>query len=139
MRGSDRRSTQGSADREFAPLAPRPRASHGRREATWFTRTLLSDPEAPTLFTTRGPNGQQDDSDLNPLDEADWDADRQVWEAECEHSRSHAARHSLDETGLRHGTPCSLRWIYVHMIEEYARHNGHADLIREMLDGAVGW
>jgi hypothetical protein len=32
-----------------------------------------------------------------------------------------------------------LRWIYVHVIEEYARHNGHADLIREMLDGAVGW
>jgi len=47
--------------------------------------------------------------------------------------------HDLDDTGLRHGEPCSLRWIYVHMIEEYARHNGHADLIRELLDGAVGW
>ncbi len=35
--------------------------------------------------------------------------------------------------------PCSLRWIYNHMIEEYARHNGHADLIRELLDGNVGW
>jgi hypothetical protein len=34
---------------------------------------------------------------------------------------------------------CSLRWIYVHMIEEYARHNGHADLLRELADGAVGW
>ncbi len=32
----------------------------------------------------------------------------------------------------------SLRWILVHMIEEYARHNGHADLIRERLDGSVG-
>ena len=32
----------------------------------------------------------------------------------------------------------SLRWIYPHMIEEYARHNGHADLIRERIDGAVG-
>jgi Protein of unknown function (DUF664) len=32
-----------------------------------------------------------------------------------------------------------LRWIYVHMIEEYARHNGHADLIREFVDGSVGW
>ena len=32
----------------------------------------------------------------------------------------------------------SLRWIYVHMIEEYARHNGHADLIRERIDGATG-
>jgi hypothetical protein len=32
----------------------------------------------------------------------------------------------------------SLRWIYLHMIGEYARHNGHADLIRERIDGAVG-
>ncbi|MGH7723007.1 MAG: DUF664 domain-containing protein [Candidatus Dormibacteria bacterium] len=50
-----------------------------------------------------------------------------------------AAAHQLDDTGMRHGEPCSLRWIYVHMIEEYARHNGHADLIRELVDGAVGW
>jgi len=35
--------------------------------------------------------------------------------------------------------PPIWRWIYVHMIEEYARHNGHADLIRELVDGAVGW
>ena len=46
----------------------------------------------------------------------------------------------LNDTGLtRRGEPCSLRWTYVHMIEEYARHNGHADLIRELTDGAVGW
>ena len=32
----------------------------------------------------------------------------------------------------------SLRWILVHMIEEYARHNGHADLIRESIDGSTG-
>ncbi len=36
------------------------------------------------------------------------------------------------------GRPWSLRWIYVHMIEEYARHLGHADLIRESIDGATG-
>jgi hypothetical protein len=38
----------------------------------------------------------------------------------------------------REGTPFSLRWILVHMIEEYARHNGHADLIRESIDGQTG-
>jgi hypothetical protein len=38
----------------------------------------------------------------------------------------------------RHGESMSLRWIVVHMIEEYARHNGHADLLRELIDGAVG-
>jgi hypothetical protein len=35
--------------------------------------------------------------------------------------------------------PARCGWIYVHMIEEYARHNRHADLIRELIDGAVGW
>jgi uncharacterized damage-inducible protein DinB len=38
----------------------------------------------------------------------------------------------------RGGQPFSLRWILVHLVEEYARHNGHADLIRESIDGAVG-
>ena len=36
------------------------------------------------------------------------------------------------------GRPVSLRWIYLHMIEEYARHNGHADLFRERIDGMTG-
>jgi len=36
------------------------------------------------------------------------------------------------------GTTFSLRWVYVHMIEEYARHNGHADLLRECIDGRTG-
>ena len=38
----------------------------------------------------------------------------------------------------REGGRLSLRWILVHMIEEYARHNGHADLIRESVDGVTG-
>jgi Protein of unknown function (DUF664) len=38
----------------------------------------------------------------------------------------------------REGIPYSMRWILVHMIEETARHNGHADLIRESIDGLVG-
>lgn len=38
----------------------------------------------------------------------------------------------------RNGEPVSLRWILVHMIEEYARHNGHADLMREAIDGQTG-
>ena len=50
------------------------------------------------------------------------------------------AAHELDAVGRRqrHGEDVSLRWILVHMIEEYARHNGHADLLRERIDGAVG-
>jgi uncharacterized damage-inducible protein DinB len=41
-------------------------------------------------------------------------------------------------TGRREQVPFSLRWIMLHMIEEYARHNGHADLLRESIDGEVG-
>ncbi len=79
------------------------------------------------------------DSGLTPLDGADATADLRTWHEECERSRQHAARFDLNDTGLRDGQECSLRWIYTHMIEEYARHNGHADLLRELVDGAVGW
>jgi uncharacterized damage-inducible protein DinB len=44
----------------------------------------------------------------------------------------------LDQTFDNGGKPCSVRYVYTHMIEEYARHNGHADLIREAIDGATG-
>jgi Protein of unknown function (DUF664) len=49
-----------------------------------------------------------------------------------------AAASSLDVTGTQDGREFSLRWIMIHMIEEYARHNGHADLLRQRIDGAVG-
>jgi hypothetical protein len=46
----------------------------------------------------------------------------------------------LDDTFIhpRRDAPMQVRWVYVHMIEEYARHNGHADLLRERIDGAKG-
>jgi hypothetical protein len=104
-------------------------------ERSWFRRVLLSEPDAPPIWY----DPAVEDSELVPLDDASWEYDLGAWQAECEASRQAAKRHELDDTGLRGGKPCSLRWIYVHMIEEYARHNGHADLIRELLDGAVGW
>jgi uncharacterized damage-inducible protein DinB len=104
-------------------------------ERGWFRRTLLDEPDAPPIWY----DPAVEDSELVPLDDADWEADLATWRAECDHSREAAAPRSLDDTGLRNGEPCSLRWIYVHMIEEYARHNGHADLIRELVDGSVGW
>jgi hypothetical protein len=45
---------------------------------------------------------------------------------------------SLDEEFTGGGRTMSLRWVYTHMIEEYARHNGHADLLRQRIDGATG-
>ena len=104
-------------------------------ERNWFHRVLRRQPETPSIWY----DPAIDDSELVPLDDADWETDVALWEAECDASRRAAAAHELDDTGLRHGELCSLRWIYVHMIEEYARHNGHADLIRELVDGNVGW
>ncbi|MEV6209900.1 DinB family protein [Kitasatospora sp. NPDC051914] len=65
-----------------------------------------------------------------------------VWRAQCERSREIvAAAPSLDVTGVHRATgqPVSLRRILVHMLAEYARHNGHADLLRERIDGATGY
>jgi uncharacterized damage-inducible protein DinB len=78
------------------------------------------------------------DGEMFPLARADWDEDLAAWEAECDASRQVATRHGLDDVGVRGSRPCSLRWIYVHMIQEYARHNGHADLIRQLIDRSVG-
>jgi hypothetical protein len=62
------------------------------------------------------------------------------YERACAASRQVAARFSLDDSvpHARMGM-VSLRWIYVHMIEESARHVGHADILREQTDGATGF
>jgi uncharacterized damage-inducible protein DinB len=104
-------------------------------ERQWFQRVLCRQPKMRPIWY----DPAVEDSELVPLDHANWVDDLAAWQAECEASRRAAAARDLNDTGLRHGSPCSLRWIYVHMIEEYARHNGHADLIRELVDGSVGW
>ncbi|WP_203907441.1 DinB family protein [Rhizocola hellebori] len=58
------------------------------------------------------------------------------YQASVARSRAAVAGHSLDDACP--GENYTLRWIYLHMIEEYARHNGHADLLRERLDGTTG-
>ncbi|KQC35017.1 DinB family protein [Frankia sp. ACN1ag] len=57
----------------------------------------------------------------------------------CSRSRTIAAGYGLDDVVAHPNMPqVSLRWIYVHMIEETARHAGHADIVRELTDGATG-
>jgi len=96
-----------------------------------------------------------------PWDTADWKADRdwdwhsaasdtpeqllRLWEETVERSRADVQK-ALADGGPGHvsarswpsGESPNLRWILCHMIEEYARHNGHADLIRESIDGQTG-
>jgi hypothetical protein len=61
-----------------------------------------------------------------------------TWQAEIARAREVCAARSLTDTGRLMGQEVSLRWIYVHRIEEYARHHGHADLVRERIDGSTG-
>ncbi len=61
-----------------------------------------------------------------------------LYQAEAKRSREIVAASSLDDTAHRGKDKPSLRWIMIHMIEETARHNGHADLMREAIDGQTG-
>ena len=105
-------------------------------ERSWF-RIVLAGEDAPAHFVTKDDpdadfNGVLPDPDMVT---AAWDA----WHAEVANAEKFVADHGLDLTGNEPWRgPVSLRWVLVHMVEEYARHNGHADLLREAIDGAVG-
>ncbi len=104
-------------------------------ERTWF-RQRLDAQDVPDLFVV----DEDPDADLHDVDHADPATAFDVLAAEVEAARDAAARHGLDDSFVhpRTGTRLTLRWVYLHMIEEYARHNGHADLLRERIDGVTG-
>ena len=102
-------------------------------ERQWFQQVLSGHP---------APAGEGPDAP-----DASWSVGEQetvadfveAYQQECERSRAAAATHDLG-----HAVPhpalgrVSLRWIYVHMMEETARHAGHADILRELTDGTTG-
>ncbi|MFI6262041.1 DinB family protein [Micromonospora sp. NPDC051006] len=106
-------------------------------ERGWFRRVMAGE-EAPKIYSTES----DPDADFNGA-VADPDVVTEAWRnwrAEVEF-----AERLVDETAdlgargrTRHGSEISLRELLVHMIEEYARHNGHADLLRELIDGRIG-
>jgi uncharacterized damage-inducible protein DinB len=104
-------------------------------ERIWFV-VRFARREAPAYYSTdNNLDGDFNDLDYPPVDEV-----FARWRSACAESREIVARTStLDELGVRgDGSSASLRWILVHLIEEYARHNGHADLLRERIDGTTG-
>ncbi|MFF8787685.1 DinB family protein [Streptomyces sp. NPDC015125] len=103
-------------------------------ERTWFRVRFLGRRIGDLYFTEDNP-----DADFHDADPAAAERDVAVFRAETESCDKAVADHGLDETfSPREGRTLNLRWIYVHMIEEYARHNGHADLLRERIDGVTG-
>ena len=105
-------------------------------ERNWFQR-VMEGAGAPPLFYDRDTNPDGDFDDVAP-DRVDNDFDR--WQDQITISDEVTSRHELDDMAAveKWGRLVSMRWILVHMVEEYARHNGHADLIRERIDGATG-
>ncbi len=105
-------------------------------ERGWFRRGVDQQDVADPYCTDEYP-----EADIEGLDDTPVATVFQRFRDEVEACQELTKRYdSLDFTfdHGRKGTTFSLRWIYTHMIEEYARHNGHADLIREAIDGATG-
>lgn len=105
-------------------------------ERSWFQRRVAGQ-EVAFIYCDVDSNP---DGDFDDVDTADAAADFACYHREVDAARAVVNGRSLDDTFFhpRLGSDMDVRWVYVHMIEEYARHNGHADLLRERIDGAVG-
>lgn len=106
-------------------------------ERIWFRKVLDGQGAPPHFFSADDPDGEFDGVAADPaLVEKAW----RVWRAEVEFAERFVEEApSLDATVDSVGQGIvSLRWILLHMLEEYARYNGHADLLREQIDGRVG-
>ncbi|WP_327339894.1 DinB family protein [Streptomyces sp. NBC_01324] len=104
-------------------------------ERWWFRRSFAGEPLGE-VFT--GP--ADGDEGLQGVDPARAEHDYAAYLAEVAAAGAAVAGRDLDETFVtaHGGRTCSLRWVYLAMIQEYARHNGHADLLRERTDGETG-
>ncbi|MFD7904952.1 DinB family protein [Kitasatospora sp. NPDC059722] len=105
-------------------------------EQHWFQGILLGADVSTGHYWTP----ENEDGDFDDVATADVAADFATWHAEVDAARRAIAGLPLDTVGKRQrrDADVTLRWILVHMIEEYARHNGHADFLRELLDGRTG-
>jgi len=104
-------------------------------ERGWFRRRVNGEDVAFLFSSEADPDGEFDH-----VDTAEAEQDFTTYLNEVAAARQAAAGHDLDETFFHthRQTNMSVRWVYLHMIEEYARHNGHADLLRERIDGRTG-
>jgi len=104
-------------------------------ERAWFRRAINGE-DVPLVWSDEGDFQVAYDASAATRSSA-----FAAWQAEVEHSRRiEAQAASLDVTGhqARSGDEVSLRLVMLHVFQEYARHNGHADLLREGIDGTVG-
>ena len=100
-------------------------------ERAWFRQRFAGEP-------VDSPFGDDKTAEFTRADPARAAADYARLTEEFKLADAAVANASLDEEFTHRGEVMSLRLIYLHMIEEYARHLGHADLLREQIDGATG-
>ena len=106
-------------------------------EHSWFRRVMEHRLDLPRLYRTE----EDRDLDFNGAvaDPAVVDDAWESWRREVAYAEQVVdAAESLDVEGAHDDGPIALREVLVHMIEEYARHLGHADLLRECIDGRTG-
>ena len=105
-------------------------------ERNWFRRSINGEDLSPDLWDDEHPDGDFEiGAEATPSTPTSRVSAGEVELARADRRRPRARRHRHPQGD---GEVVDLRWIYVHMIEEYARHNGHADLLRERIDGATG-
>lgn len=102
-------------------------------ERGWAQRALAGRPAPPIYYSDADPDGDFHPPDDLTLAEALARFDREVTDAESVYAST-----GLDEIERHERGFYSMRWILIHLIEEYARHLGHADLIRQAIDGQTG-
>ena len=103
-------------------------------ERTWFRQRAARQPVPPMYDPARGK-----DADFNDAVAAEAETDIARLQEEWRLADQAAAGLDFDDTlDTGHGDTFSVRMMYVHLIGEYARHNGHADLLREAIDGVTG-
>ncbi|MGW6729968.1 DinB family protein [Nocardia sp. NPDC055029] len=105
-------------------------------ERNWFRRVLAGEPAPPIYDPHADTSGHDGGFELS--DDSSYDNALTTWQDEIAYARRHCAARELDDTSPFMDSRVSLRWIYTHMIAEYARHCGHADLLRERIDGTTG-
>jgi hypothetical protein len=105
-------------------------------EDSWFHHRFAGNPEPEPWASAPW----DDDRDWEFHSAADDDLNELValYEAACARSRQAAAGRSLDDVAAASDRPFTLRFAYVHLLEETARHAGHLDILRELLDGTTG-
>lgn len=105
-------------------------------EHYWTSIVFTGSPRDEGIFCSEA----SPDADFDEAEASTFAHDLAIFHEQCRLADDRMAQASLDDTGSSplNGGLVTLRWILTHLIEEYARHNGHADLIRELIDGAVG-